>query len=478
MKSSCLFIRGQVWYWEDPIYGRKENNIDVSIGEATVRYSRYCIIAQTTDTIDKSSVLVIPCSSSNHTTHDVQAPLAHVFHENFTYARTRGIFPVHPRFLQRYICTLPENVMKQIEAKLIQLLIPSLYDAIDENEFAERFGIDINSTILNADLQKHDPVLEEVHIRSFIRDHIIVSDLKNSISAYELKDAFDQYCVIHNMPVVDDIVEFLDIFTKVTNKANHHFYDNPKLNVVEFKGLKIKGSLKLSIPFSEKDLINSDDPQRPGRWNDESIDEFITLYNREGVDAVSEKYQLKQSTATNYWYKWKERLNTMKPPVTVPKIPSTADAPRSVSKMANIIRDSLIDDESFTVYEDYVLNGTLHPISKLQFYNDIGTCIYYSLLEFLWIRQDKSGTFFIPNINENSNHLSTWHFFDHLYHDRRISMSKNGMEIMSLYRKYFPENNGIDPEWLNRLKSRLTSRFDIPISAIDKICSSIEEIYC
>lgn len=478
MENSSLFIRGQVWYWEDPIYGRKENNINVSIGEATVRYNRYCIVAQTTNTIDRSSVLVIPCSSTNHTQHDIQAPLAHVFRDNFTYARTRGIFPVHPRFLQKYICTLPENTMKQIELKLIELLIPSMHDAIKEPEFLERFEMNVKTPVIDNDIPKRDPMMCEVNIRSFIRDHIITSDMKDSISAYEMKDAFDQYCIIHNMPVIDDIVEFLDIFLKITNKANHHFHNTPKLNLLEFKGLKIKGNLKVSIIMHDKDLINPEDPQRPGKWDDDSIDDFITIYNRDGAEAAAAKYDLKLSTAANYWYRWKDRLDARTPPTLVPKVPTTVDTPRSISKMANIIRDTLREDPSITVYNKYVLTNGANAITSSDFFNNIGTCVYYSLLDFLSIHKDESGEFLMPNLNENSNYLNTWHFFDHLYHDFRISTIRNGVEVMEAYRKYFPENGGIDAKWINRLRYRLNNRIDIPSNGIDEICSRIEKLYC
>lgn len=474
MENSSLFIRGQVWYWDDPIYGRKENKLEVSIGEAVLRYSRYCVIAQTTNTIDKSSVLVIPCSSSNHTPHDVPAPLAHIFHDNFTYARTRGIFPVHPKFLQRYICTLPENIMKQIEVELVKLLLPSVYENMDETDVKNIFGLDINALVTTESIPKYEPVLE-INVRSFIKDHLVKSDPNDSISAYELKDAFNQYCVIHQYPVIEDIVEFLDMFTKVTNNTGYHFSDKPRFNLVEFKGLKIRGNLKLSIMMNDRDLINPNDPQKPGRWNDESIDDFLTTYNRDGVIAASEKFNLKQSTATNYWYRWKDKLDVREAPEVNMRLPTTVDAPRSVSKIANFIRDSLKDDDIYSTLKEYELCD--YP-QEINFYSCLGTSIYYSLLDFLGIRKDKAGNFFSPNLNDNSKYLETWYFFDRVYHDRHVSLYKNGSTMMEAYRNHFPNQSGINSEWLNKFRFRIGNKLNMNEDGINVICEKIKSVYC
>lgn len=476
MENSCLFIRGQVWYWEDPIYGRKENKLEVSIGEAVLRYSRYCVIAQTTNTIDKSSVLVIPCSSTNHTPHDVPAPLAHIFHDNFTYARTRGIFPVHPKFLQRYICTLPKNVMKHIEVELVKLLLPSVYENMAEADIQNIFGLDMNSLVTNDSIPKHEPVLE-INVRSFIKDHLVKADPKDVISAYELKDAFNQYCVIHRLPFIDDIVEFLDIFTKVTNNGGYHFSDKPRFNIVEFKGLKIRGNLKLSIVMNERDIVNPDDPQRPGRWNDESIDEFLTIYNRDGITAASEKFNLKPSTASNYWYRWKDKLDKREAPEVTMRLPTTIDAPKAVSKMANIIRDGLKEDNIYENLKEYEISIT-DQIPESNFYSCLGTCIYYSLLDFLGIRKDKTGNFFTPNLNENSKYLETWYFFDRIYHDKHVSLFKNGEMLMDAYRNHFHDQSGINSEWLNKLKFRIGNKLNLNSDGVELICNDIKRLYC
>lgn len=474
MENSSMFLRGQVWYWEDPIYGRKENNLEVSIGEAIMRFNRYCIIAQTTETIAKSSVLVIPCSSTNNTPHDVPIPLAHVFHENYTYARTRSIFPVHPKFLQRYICTLSENTMKQIEAEICKMLLPSVFSTTSGEIFKELFNCDKNSNY-------HEPIRQnldfvEKNIRSFIRDHLVKSSNKDVISAHELKDAFDQYCIIHNLDLVEDIVEFLDTFTKVTNNTGQRFIDKSKYNVTEFRGIKIRGNLKLSIILSERDLINPSDPQKLSKWTEDTINEFLNEYNNNGVEVASDKFGLKPSTANNYWYRWKDKLESNPPIRTTPKVPPTIDIQKSISKVSNLIRDYL---REINIYDDIQETDKKYEMNIISFYNNIGTCIYYSLLELLSIRKDDGNeNFYIPNINENSNYLDTWHFFDKAYHDKRISMNKNGLDLINAYRKYFPNKKGIDQDFITKLKPRLISKIALCDDEVQKICDVISEKFC
>lgn len=122
--SASTFVRGQIWYYEDPICGKKDDGIEVPKNECIIRYNRYVIIIQNTETI-AGSVLVIPCSSKNNSTNDIKIPISHSKYKDTSYAKCNSIFPVSTYSLTRYICTLSDEVMKTIEAELIKLLIPS-----------------------------------------------------------------------------------------------------------------------------------------------------------------------------------------------------------------------------------------------------------------------------------------------------------------------------------------------------------------
>lgn len=135
--NSSVFVKGQVWYWEDPIYGKKQNNYIVETNEVTTRYSRYCIIMQNTDTISSSSILVIPCSTVRRE-HDIKVTITHVnreggFNNSYTYAKIEKIFPVHADSLKRYVCTLSNDSIRDIENRINELLINS-YDEYEEND--------------------------------------------------------------------------------------------------------------------------------------------------------------------------------------------------------------------------------------------------------------------------------------------------------------------------------------------------------
>lgn len=128
METTMRFIRGQVWRWTDPIYGEKKDNRrkDIEVGEMTLRFNRYAIIVQDSESIDQHSILVIPCSSHKRYETDIRIDLKHVFSVTTTYAQPRKIFPAHPKMLDKYICTLPDDVMLDLELSMLTLINPSI----------------------------------------------------------------------------------------------------------------------------------------------------------------------------------------------------------------------------------------------------------------------------------------------------------------------------------------------------------------
>lgn len=479
MKNSTMFIRGQVWYWEDPMFGRKENNVNVSIGEATIRYNRYCIIIQDTETISNNSVLVIPCSSHNNTPHDVKIPLAHTFKENFTYAKTRAMFPVHPKFLNRYICTLPNEVMSQIDAELLKLLLPAVTTNMDSDSILSNFGIDMNKSM---DIQINTRDIE-VDIRAFIKDHIVRGKDVDVVKPRELKAAFDQYCTINKIPIVEDIVEFLDSFTYIVNGTSYNLSDRFNYNSMEFKGMKINNNFKLSIEVTAE-TIKSDVSQKTNKWDDESIIEFLRFYKDHTLDDVYKQYNLKPATAKVYWNRWNTKLEEatieeipVEEKVEIP-VPTTADAQRSVSKIANMIRNTLIDDELYGCLGDVTINGD-DIIGADEFYDRLGSTIYFSLIDFLGITHHDWKHCYIPRVTPKSPYITTWHFVDKCYHDRRISMEENGIKMVELYREYYGDiNTGIDKDWIDKLKTKIGNKFDMESDYVDFICERVEEVFC
>lgn len=494
MNESKTFIRGQVWFWEDPIYGSKENKQQVAIGEVTMRYNRYCIIVQSTNVIDKSSVVVVPCSSSPNTDFDVPIQLSYLFEDGYSYARVKNLFPVHPKYLTRYICTLPDDKMKEIEAEIAKMLVPSIVDILGKDGFKEIFGSDYDSNY-------HKPIREsanilEMHVRLFIKEHLVKSDNdEDVISAHDLKDAYDQFCVVHNFNIDTDIVEFLDMFTKLTSNNSYNFMMRSRFNIVNFKGIRLRGNIELTIDLNDQDMINPDDPQKSVKWTDELIISFLNEYNENGVESASEKFGLKASTATSYWYKWKDKLEEQTAVEeeikeeeqyevihTISKIPSTRDIVRSVSKISNFIRNECKDNGLYYNGELKVRDGResrlvylVDAIDEKTFYSKLDIAIYYSFIDFLSVKI-RQGDVYVPKLYENSRYLDTWHFFDKAFHDQRVSRNCNISNTIAAYRKCFPDRKGIEKEWIEILKRSIASKISLSPESIDDICNEVSKL--
>lgn len=160
-----VFLRGQVWYWEDPIYGKKSDNYAIDEGERTMRYSRYVLIVQSDDTIDRYGINVIPLSSQNHSTCDVPIVLSFPSgFENTCFCKTRALFPVYPSQLKNYICTLTDETMRQIELQMMKLLLPRL---MDEN-ILHQAGFNIDSVNVPIDDSKSFDIETEKEIENSV----------------------------------------------------------------------------------------------------------------------------------------------------------------------------------------------------------------------------------------------------------------------------------------------------------------------
>ena len=133
LNKSYHFLRGQVWYWNDPIYGKKElNKSPINRNDNILHYSRYVIIIENTLTISPTSCIVIPCSSKRKSRFDIEIPLNHANYVNTTVARISQLFPVNTKDLVRYICTLSEATMEKIETALLTILTNSNIDIFTE----------------------------------------------------------------------------------------------------------------------------------------------------------------------------------------------------------------------------------------------------------------------------------------------------------------------------------------------------------
>lgn len=133
MEKASIFMRGQIWYWEDPLYGSKsDSNLGVTKFDSMMRFSRYALIIQDTTNTNLSAVVSIPISTSKHFDTDVEIMLPNNPPESPSYLRIQNIFPAHPKSFTSYVCTLSEKTMERIEKMLVQVLIPGLTISSEE----------------------------------------------------------------------------------------------------------------------------------------------------------------------------------------------------------------------------------------------------------------------------------------------------------------------------------------------------------
>lgn len=478
MEKSALFIRGQVWYWEDPIYSRKEAGNSIAVGESTMRYSRYVLIVQTTDTIDNMSVMVIPCSSKRCSSHDIPINVKQMYNDSCGYAKPKFMFPVHPKFLSRYICTVSDEVMSNIDAEIIRMILPSI--GSKPVELKKHFGLDINKEVSNNINTENDNV--PALIKSFVRNHLVnTGKYEDNISVYKMKELFDTYCIKNNFIVDCDIVRFIEVFGDISDIANIRQLHKSKYSSVEFRGMKVVGDLKIGITLNsidDRDSISPIDPQRPGgKWSEENKMRFMLVYNDRGAKAAAEFFNIKQTTAQQYYYKWKEESTNAAVVKVDDKVPSNVDIKFSISLFVNRMNEFLKRNDVYSTYAKSNSTRNNYYISKDEFYKKLSIGIYYSVFMLLSIRKDaESGDLYVPTVTPNSQFLDTWKFLDELYHDSRLSQCNDIDQVMNTYRDLHGKEKGIDKEWISKLERKLMCVGKT--HDIHSICSLIEFKVC
>lgn len=122
ISQTCEFIRGQIWHWKDPIVGNKSMGNKIHNNEGTLRYSRYVIIMQNSNTINNSA-LCIPLSSHYNDPNDIEVTTKYQHNDSISYARIRQITPINVKQLDRYICTLSSECLLKLSLGLSRLLL-------------------------------------------------------------------------------------------------------------------------------------------------------------------------------------------------------------------------------------------------------------------------------------------------------------------------------------------------------------------
>jgi mRNA-degrading endonuclease toxin of MazEF toxin-antitoxin module len=432
VKVSSTFVRGQVWLWQDPIYGKKDENRRVPEGEGGIRYNRYVVVAQTTETIN-SCVLVVPCSSN--TNDELVVSLSDVFNGRSSYARIQQVHVVQSRTLSRYVCTLSEYIMKQIEAGIIKTLTPSICSYFPDE--LKRIGIDITgvTTGSNGVGEEDEPP--------------IPIEIKEEAPKVDVKEVITKMPKIRKNWTEENIIKFLKHFQDYGSDAASNEFG---LSMSTAKSYYFKWYL----PY--KDMLNSEIAKSP-----DSVEEETIEIKEEIVEPATETKPAVMYDADRFKY----------------YVPNTKDIPNAISKISNMIKAQMT---KACLYESCI-NYSKYKKSRLKnddFYDAVGTSVYFTLAEFLGLEQI-GGTreFIIPAIYQSTPYIGTWYFFDMIYHDRRISRIQDGAELMKAFRELYSNRSmGIDRNWLVQLDYRLNKRLDLFQMGIDVICEHIGDIFC
>jgi hypothetical protein len=448
----------------------------------------------------KSSISVIPCSSTR-IQNDVTIPVSHVYHEDVSYARVRSIHPVHPKFLKRKVCTLPESTIKEIQYELSKIYMPVIINNMTLQNIKDTFGITLQKPeTIDSAMQPEIPDIKDI-IKMFEQNYVLITANQcDVVTIKDMKSAFDRYCEENGYPMLDDTLYLVDIISHLLQDLEYSH--DCKCISNGWKCMILKpGSYKPVNQSQEPDPVVEVEELSSGtikqQWTDENIMKFLHRYQEIGSAAVSAEFKIQETTAYKYYIKWKSRIEIAEPPteLTVNNIqagnklsnelkqrigiPVTRDIVKSVSKISNIIRDSMYADNVFDSIKGYHRNTKSRMMAE-EFYNKLGSSVFHSLLELLGVNYNsKSGDLKTPILDENNPYLGTWYFFDQTYHDTNVSYEKDPVNLMACYRQYHGTvNRGIDQAWLEILKRELAVRLNLIDSGLKVICDPISKIFC
>ena len=369
MERSSMFRKGQIWYWEDPIAGKKDDGYTMPIGEAAVRFSRYVLIVQDPDTIGSKSVLVAPISSKiSNSEYDVKCHITKMYCETTSYIRTASLMPVHPAFLKDYICTVSNDTMETVDGCILKILAPYVIKAIRNIKCDPEQILSVNLKNESSDITLKDNFVKKC-VKEFMQDCVTPANSEVKISAKTLKNFYDRYCndrdIVHlgNCDLIQFINEFLRLTTNKFISARRINYAN-----FVFKGINVSLNKNDEKPADVPEIVvevtetDNDDSintvitnngsgqetlffdeigdgsihfNAPNKWTAESKKLFIQLCETNGVDEAAKQFNISTDTAKNYYAKWSG------------KTPSTGKSSKRVGKSPTLIIRSLAEKKKY-----------------------------------------------------------------------------------------------------------------------------------
>lgn len=443
-KEQSKFVKGQVWYWNDPAYGKKEDGYSIAPKEGGLRYSRYVLIVQDTDSMsDGESVLVAPLST--RTNHPFVVPMQLTC---ATCVRVNKIMPVQVCTLSEYVTTLGEPIMKEVTNQLWQLLFGGCNLSYNETKSSD-------DTEAEADTTNNEEVLSPEE-----KPQLSIEDIEGlTIERYSsgrIKWSPNNKRMMIQCANTYGLEKTAEIF-------------GIKATVIPGYISKFKKALALEESADSSNDTVAEDPIV------EAPIEDVT----ENTSDDSNKY-LEEST-----YNHPRLISSQDGEVVydsstkeIAIIPNDDNLVNAISCMANFLT-KFARDKKFDNYP--ILYPGNNPMKKSKkkdddFFNQFSCSCYYALLSYFGITEINKKLSKGPDITAGHNGYNTAKSLIEFADIVKIDPYKTAEQILITVRK--DSNVHISEEWLPLLESQLRSRYNMRDKAFNRIIDSVKEFIC
>lgn len=418
-KASSVYMRGQVWYWEDPIYGRKEEGRKIQANEGTMRYNRYVIILQ--DNLEQhDSLMVVPLSSTSNSSYDVEIEVLHVLCDSTkVYARPRLTFPATKNSLKRYVCTLSNKDMNMISYRIAQLSMPAGITKFMGDQLKSFYKGEINIDLYDDELYK--TTVENTTSSELASQEMQCNQVGSSTVSVDSKDNSDS-----------KKGSSVNKWTKNIKKNFVKLYDEKGADYVA-KKYGISKSTVYTYIYKFRDEIGE-----PIKKEEEKKDEK----------------SYKQGS----------------------KLEHIDEIPQNCKEFGLFVKRYFMSRNAYITYRT---SGKKHKASKEspKFYEGIASAVSASLMKLCYIENINGTLKFTIDIHKDTYKASKCVnalIFLNDFNEFSIKDGKqitDAAELMKNYRNVYAKDFGIDPEWENELYSALCKR----LGSVNYNCKSIKD---
>ena len=446
-KEQSKFVKGQVWYWNDPAYGKKEDGYSIAPKEGGLRYSRYVLIVQDTDSMsDGESVLVAPLST--RTNHPFVVPMQLTC---ATCVRVNKIMPVMPCTLSEYVTTLGEPIMKEVTNQLHQLLFGGCTPLSNEIKSSD----DVDEPEAEPDASNNEEESLPAETPQLTIDDIAGLTIERYASG-RIKWSPDNKRMMIRCADTYGLEKTAEIF-------------GIKATVIPGYISKFKKALVLeeSADYSNDTVAEDHTVETPVEDVPENTRDDSNKYLEE-TTYTHPRLISSQDGEVVYDSSTKE----------IAIIANDDNLVNAISCMANFLA-KFARDKKFDNYP--ILYPGNKPMKKGKkkdddFFNQFSCSCYYSLLSYFGITEVNKKLSKGPDITVGHSGYNTAKSLIEFADFAKIDPYKTAEQILIATRK--ETNVHISEEWLPLLDSQLRTRYNLRDKAFKRIIDSVKEFIC